>query len=163
MKKVRTYIGIGSNLGDPRQQVVDVFSRLEQIRGSSLEAVSSLYQTEPVGDIPQDDYINAVACLCTSLSPTELLLELQAIEHAFYRQRIEGQQWAPRSMDLDIILYDSLHQQDSHLTIPHPELQNRLFVLQPLLEIAGDLYIPTLGSVQYLIQQAPPMKIEQLT
>lgn len=162
MKKVRTYIGIGSNLGDPRQQVVDVFTRLRQIRDSSLEATSSLYQTEPIGDIPQDDYINAVVCLSTSLSPTALLLELQAIEHAFYRQRIEGQQWAPRSMDLDIILYDTLHQQDSHLTIPHPELQNRLFVLQPLLEIAGDLYIPGLGSVQYLIQQAPPMSIEKL-
>jgi 2-amino-4-hydroxy-6-hydroxymethyldihydropteridine diphosphokinase len=162
MKKVRTYIGIGSNLGDPRQQVVDALKHLGQIRNTSLEATSSLYLTEPVGDIPQDDYINAVVCLLTSLSPTELLLELQAIEHAFYRQRVQGQQWAPRSMDLDIILYDTLHLQDSHLTIPHPEMQNRLFVLQPLQEIAGDLYIPTLGSLQYMIQQAPATRIEKL-
>lgn len=162
MKNVRTFIGIGSNLGDPKQQVIDVQARLEQIRDSSLEAISSLYQTEPVGDIQQDDYINAVACLNTTLTPTELLLELQAIEHAFYRQRIEGQQCAPRSMDLDIILYGAHQQQDSHLTIPHPEFQNRLFVLQPMLEIAGDLYIPTLGSLQYLIQQAPPMRIQKL-
>lgn len=162
MKNVRTFIGIGSNLGDPKQQVIDVQARLEQIRDSSLEAISSLYQTEPVGDIQQDDYINAVACLNTTLTPTELLLELQAIEHAFYRQRIEGQQCAPRSMDLDIILYGAHQQQDSHLTIPHPDFQNRLFVLQPMLEIAGDLYIPTLGSLQYLIQQAPPMRIQKL-
>lgn len=162
MKSVKTYIGIGSNLGDPLQQVRDVLPRLEQIKDSSLVAVSSLYQSTALGDQPQEDYINAVACMSTSLTPTELLLELQAIEHAFYRQRIEGQKWAPRSMDLDIILYDNLQQNDSHLSIPHPEMQNRLFVLQPLQEIAGDLYIPTLGSLQYLIQRAPQLQIQKL-
>ena len=162
MKPVKTYIGIGSNLGDPRQQVIDVIPRLEQIRDCSLVAVSSLYQSAALGDPQQQDYINAVACLSTSLSPTLLLLELQAIEHAFYRQRIEGRKWAPRSMDLDIILYGNLQQRDSHLSIPHPEMQHRLFVLQPLKEIAGDLYIPTLGSLEYLIQQAPDLPIQKL-
>lgn len=162
MKKVKAYIGIGSNLGDPKQQVLDALTRLDRIKDSRLEAHSSIYQSAAVGDIPQHDYCNSVACLSTSLLPTPLLLELQAIEHAFYRQRIEGQRWAPRSMDLDIILYGNLHQHDSHLTIPHPEMQNRLFVLQPLKEIAGDLYIPKLGSLQYLIQRAPAMRIEKL-
>lgn len=162
MKTVKTYIGIGSNLGDPLQQVKDVIPRLEQVKDTDLVEVSSLYKSASLGDIEQEDYINAVACLSTSLTPTQLLLELQAIEHAFYRQRIDGQKWAPRSMDLDIILYDTLQQQDSHLSIPHPEMQNRLFVLQPLKEIAGDLYIPTLGSLQFLIQQAPDTRIQKL-
>ena len=87
MRPVRAYIGIGSNLGDPVQQVRDVLPNLNCIRDCSLLASSSLYRSEAVSDIRQDDFINAVACVQTSLSPTQLLLELQAIEHAFYRQR----------------------------------------------------------------------------
>jgi 2-amino-4-hydroxy-6-hydroxymethyldihydropteridine diphosphokinase len=159
---VKTYIGIGSNLADPKQQVIDVLPHLNQIRQTRLLQHSSLYQSAAVSEIEQDDYINAIACLETGLTPEQLLLELQAIEHAFYRQRSDELKWAPRTMDLDIILYDSLHQQDSHLCIPHQQMQNRLFVLQPLLEVAGDLYIPGLGSLSYLIQHAPPLRIEKL-
>ena len=96
------------------------------------------------------------------LTPLELLLELQAIEHAFYRQRDKGQKWGPRTMDLDILLFDQLQQHDSHLTIPHPEMKNRLFVLEPLKEIAGDLYIPRLGSLEFLITNAPPIRIQRI-
>lgn len=156
------YIGIGSNLADPVQQVLNVLPVLDKINKSRLLAQSSLYQSESVSDIPQQDYINAVACLNTELEPIELLLELQAIEYAFYRQRSDELKWAPRTMDLDIILFGNVRQNDSHLTIPHPELQHRLFVLQPLKEIIGNLYIPGLGSLDYLIQQAPPLLIRRL-
>jgi 2-amino-4-hydroxy-6-hydroxymethyldihydropteridine diphosphokinase len=162
MQTVKAYIGIGSNLADPRQQVMDVFSYLDQIRDSQLLQHSSLYQTEAISDIEQEDYINAVACLQTTLKPTELLLELQAIEQAFYRQRFEGLKWAPRTMDLDILLYGELRMNDTHLTIPHAEMQNRLFVLQPLREISGDIYIAGLGSIDYMIKHAPPMRINRL-
>jgi len=162
MRPVRAYIGIGSNLGDPVQQVRDVLPNLNCIRDCSLLASSSLYRSEAVSDIRQDDFINAVACVQTSLSPTQLLLELQAIEHAFYRQRDPEQKWGPRTMDLDILLFGQQQLKDSHLTIPHPQMQNRLFVLQPLHEIAGDLYIPRLGSLSYLIDNAPQMRIQRL-
>lgn len=161
-KPVTSYIGIGSNLADPLQQVKDVIPRLGQIQQCRLVKHSSLYQSEAVSDIPQDDYINAVACIETTLQPFDLLLELQAIEHAFYRHRDSELKWAPRTMDLDIILYGQLHQKDSHLTIPHPQMMNRLFVLQPLREIADSLYIPTMGSLDYLIELAPVIRLRKL-
>ena len=157
---VKTYIGLGSNLGDPVQQVRDAVRALDNIRHSQLEACSSLYLSEPVSDIPQEDYINAVACLSTTLTPTELLLELQAIEHAFYRQRDPDVKWDARTLDLDIILFGELQLQDTHLTIPHPHIPQRRFVLEPLREIAGDLYIPGMGSLDYLIQKAPPLRMQ---
>ncbi|MCK4708325.1 MAG: 2-amino-4-hydroxy-6-hydroxymethyldihydropteridine diphosphokinase [Gammaproteobacteria bacterium] len=161
-KEQKAYIGIGSNLADPKQQVIDVLPHLEQIKHTRLLKHSSLYQSAAVSDIPQQDYINAVACLSTRLQPIELLQELQAIEHAFYRQRSDDLKWAPRTMDLDIILFGDIRQSDSHLCIPHAEMQNRLFVLLPLQEIAGDLNIPGLGSISDLIQQAPALRINRL-
>jgi 2-amino-4-hydroxy-6-hydroxymethyldihydropteridine diphosphokinase len=162
MKPQKVYIGIGSNLGDPLSQVADAFLQLDGIRKTRLLQQSSLYRSQAMGDIEQDDFINAVACVETTLQPTALLLELQAIEHAFYRQRDNALKWGPRTLDLDIILYGNLQQHDSHLTIPHPELQNRLFVLQPMKEIAGDLYIAGLGSIDYLIEHAPALRISRL-
>ena len=162
MKPQKVYIGIGSNLGDPLSQVADAFLQLDGIRQTRLLQRSSLYRSQAMSDIEQDDFINAIACVETTLQPMALLLELQAIEHAFYRQRDDALKWGPRTLDLDIILYGSLQQHDSHLTIPHPELQNRLFVLQPLREIAGDLYIAGLGSVDYLIEHAPALRISRL-
>lgn len=162
MAQHTAYIGIGSNLGDPEQQVRDVLPRLNRIRDTHLLATSSLYRSEPVGHIDQDDYINAVARLDTELEPYSLLLELQAIEQAFYRRRDDVPVWGPRTMDLDILLYGNRNMHDSHLTIPHPEMARRLFVLQPLQEIAGDLYIPRLGSLHYLISQAPAMRLQRL-
>ncbi len=159
---VRAYIGIGSNLGDPEQQVHDVLPRLDGIRETRLAARSSLYRSEPAGGIEQEDFINAVAAVDTRLAPLDLLLELQAIEQAYYRQREPGLRWGPRTMDLDILLYGQVRQNDSHLQLPHPEIARRLFVLQPLREIAGDLYLPALGSLDYLIANAPPMRIDRL-
>jgi len=162
MNAVKTYIGIGSNLADPVQQVLSALNKLGHLKDSQLLSHSSLYQTEPVGDIKQDDFINAVACLQTQLKPMALLLELQAIEHAFYRNRQTEQKWGPRTLDLDIILYDNLYQNDTHLTLPHPEMHHRLFVLKPLREISEDLYIAGLGSLDYMIAHAPRMRIQKL-
>ena len=154
------YIGIGSNLGDPITFVTEAISGLDAIPNCSLIKQSSLYRSEPLGDISQDDYINAVALIHTGLTPMALLLELQAIEQAFYRQRDPAQKWAARTLDLDIILFGNKTINDSHLTIPHRDLALRQFVLQPLFEIAGDLYIPGVGSIVYLIKNAPAMKID---
>jgi 2-amino-4-hydroxy-6-hydroxymethyldihydropteridine diphosphokinase len=156
------YIGIGSNLGEPVQQVIDVLPLLDGITSTCLRTHSSLYKTAALSDIEQKDYINAVARLETSLTPTALLLELQAIEQAFYRQRDEHIKWGPRTMDLDILLFDALQMNDSHLILPHPEIQNRRFVLEPLLEIARDIYLPGLGSLSYLLTQAPPLRVRKL-
>ena len=162
VKEQTVFIGIGSNLADPKQQVIDVLPHLDQIKQTRLVKSSSLYKSAAVSDIPQEDYINAIACMDTKLQPIELLLELQAIEYAFYRQRSNDLKWAPRTMDLDIILFGDIRQSDSHLCIPHAEMHNRLFVLLPLLETAGDRYIPGLGSISYLIQQAPALRIDKL-
>lgn len=156
------YIGIGSNLTNPVSIVHDAINCLDKISRSELVKCSSLYQSEPVSDIPQDDYVNAVVAIKTDLQPTFLLLELQAIEHAFYRQRDPALKWAPRTLDLDVILYGNRNINDSHLTVPHPEMSKRLFVLRPLFEVAGEIYIPGLGSLSYLIDQATPIEMHKI-
>ncbi len=153
------YIGIGSNLGDSITIVHEAIKHLGKLSKTQMIKSSSLYQSGSIGDIPQDDYINAVAALNTELQPIDLLLELQAIEYAFYRQRDTALRWGPRTLDLDIILFGNRFIGDSHLTVPHPEMQNRLFVLKPLLEISGEKYIPGLGSLEYLIDNASPIKL----
>lgn len=156
------YIGIGSNIGDSATIVDAAIDALDRITGCELTGKSSLYRSEAIGDIEQDDYINAVAKIKTQLKPLALLLELQAIEHAFYRQRDQEKRWAPRTLDLDIILFGHLHLDDSHLKIPHPEFSSRLFVLEPMYEIDGDQFIPGYGSLRYLIDHADRIDIEKL-
>ena len=156
------FVGIGSNLGDPVSIVRDAITCLGDIPDSEVTTHSSLYQSEAVSDIPQDNYINAVAGIETSLQPTVLLLELQSIEAAFYRRRDPALKWAPRTLDLDIILYGEQTIDNSHLTVPHPEMANRLFVLQPLFEIAGDIEIPGLGGLQHLVDRAPKIEIKKI-
>ena len=156
------YLGIGSNIGDSSTIVEQALEALDRISGCKLRGRSSLYRSAAVSDIPQDDYINAVARLDTELEPLALLLEIQAIEHAYYRNREDGQRWAPRTLDIDIILFGGRSISDSHLIIPHPEFINRRFVLEPMLEIAGDIYIPGYGSLNYLVNQAPVLDMEKL-
>lgn len=156
------FIALGGNIGDSATIVDNAIEALGSIADTRLTGRSSLYRSEAVGDIPQDDYINAVARVVTGLEPTALLLELQAIEHAFYRRRDQERRWAPRTLDLDIILYGNRHIDDSHLTVPHPEFSTRLFVLEPMFEIDGDRFIPGYGSLRYLIDHAPQIKMERL-
>ena len=157
-----TYIAIGSNIGDSITLVKSAIRALGDINRCRLLASSSLYLSEAVSDIEQDDYINAMVKLETELSPMALLLELQAIEHAYYRRRDQEQRWGPRTLDLDIILFGNVQMNDSHLTIPHAEFANRQFVLQPMFEIDGDQFIAGYGSLQFLIDQAEPLKMKKL-
>ena len=103
-----------------------------------------------------------MALLDCSLEPTALLLELQAIEHAYYRKRDDEIRWGPRTLDLDIILFGSRRISDSHLVVPHPEFTRRRFVLEPMLEIDGDRFLPGCGSLSFLIEQAPALDLRRL-
>ena len=107
MPTEEVFIGLGSNLGDSVNIVEGAIAALAKIRGVELLGRSSLYRSESIGDIPQDDYINAVARVACELEPTALLLELQSIEHAYYRRRDKDQRWGPRTLDLDIVLFGS--------------------------------------------------------
>ncbi len=162
MKTEEVFIGLGSNIGDSKTIIEQALDALENITHCKLRGRSSLYRSAAVSDIPQDDYINAVAKIDTSLEPMALLLELQAIEHAYYRRHDQEQRWAPRTLDLDIILFGNRNIADSHLTVPHPEFTNRLFVLEPMFEVDGDRFIPGHGSLRYLIDHAPALALEKL-
>ena len=156
------YIALGSNIGDSSTIVEEAIEALDRIDGCRLRARSSLYRSAPLSGNDQQDYINAVARLDTDLLPMALLLELQAIEYAYYRRRDDEERWAPRTLDLDIILFGNRSENDSHLVIPHPEFVNRRFVLEPLLEIEGDRYIPGYGSLAWLAENAPVLEMERL-
>lgn len=162
MPTEQVFIGLGSNIGDSETIVEEAIRAIGNIRQCRLSGRSSLYRSAPLGDAPQDDYINAMVRIDTELAPMALLLELQAIEHAYYRNREGEQRWAPRTLDLDIVLFGDRNIEDSHLVVPHRDFANRLFVLEPMLEIDGDRFIPGHGSLSYLIENAPPMRIERL-
>ena len=139
------YIGIGANLGDARANVKDALARLAALPGARLLKASSLYRTAPIGS-SGDDYINAVACLDTQLPAPELLAALQAIEQAHGRERPYRN--APRTLDLDLLLYGEQVIATPALTVPHPRMLERAFVLMPLLEIAPDAAVPGRGPVR---------------
>jgi 2-amino-4-hydroxy-6-hydroxymethyldihydropteridine diphosphokinase len=135
-----TYIALGSNLNHPISQLQTAIVALKQIAHSRIISVSRFYQTAAVGFIDQPDFINAVACLETTLSAQALLLALQKIENA--QGRIRQQKNGPRTLDLDILLYGNETITEPKLTIPHPRMYERAFVLIPLLEIAPNLVLP---------------------
>jgi 2-amino-4-hydroxy-6-hydroxymethyldihydropteridine diphosphokinase len=119
-------------------------AELGKLPGTRVTALSHFYETEPVGGVAQDNFYNAVARISTSLQPLELLAELKRIEVAAF-QRKPSVHWGPRSMDLDILLYGELVLESDRLTVPHPRLQERRFVLQPLADLAPSLMHPFLG------------------
>jgi 2-amino-4-hydroxy-6-hydroxymethyldihydropteridine diphosphokinase len=131
------YVGIGSNLNDPRTQVLQAFTELDRLPHTRVVKKSSLYRTAPMGHEAQPDFINAVAQLETGLPAERLLVELQAVETRHGRQRSFAN--APRTLDLDILLFGNFKIQSGALTVPHPRMHERAFVLKPLLEIAPEL------------------------
>jgi len=139
---VTAFIGIGANLGDARGNVLDAVERLRRLPGATLEAVSSLYRTAPI-DSSGDDYINAVARLSTSLPAQQLLEALFGIEQAHGRERPYFN--APRTLDLDLLLYGDEQIATPTLVVPHPRMHQRAFVLMPLLELAPAVVLPGLG------------------
>lgn len=141
-----TYISLGSNLNQPIEQLKTAILSLQQILHTRFISVSRFYQTIPIGLKNQPDFINAVACLETTLTPKALLSNLQAIENN--QGRIRKQKNGPRTLDLDILLYGKNVISEEGLTIPHPRLQERAFVLIPLLEIAPALLLPNGQSAE---------------
>lgn len=131
----RVYIGLGSNLADPQQQLRGALQALAELPGSRLAAVSSLYASDPLGPADQPRYVNAVAALETDLEPLALLDALQRIELAQGRER-KAERWGPRTLDLDILLFGERLIDQPRLQVPHYHMQARAFVLYPLAEIA---------------------------
>lgn len=159
--RVRAYIGLGSNLDSPLRQVRRAIAELAQLPDSRLCAVSALYRTAPLGPPGQPDYINAVAALDTRLSPLALLDALQAIER--HHRRVRGAvQWGPRTLDLDILLYGDAQLHEPRLTVPHPQMAVRRFVLQPLVDIAPELQLPDGRGIHSLCATLPPEGVEPL-
>lgn len=158
---VTAFIGLGSNLDDPRQQVESALRELAELPDTTLAAQSGLYRSAPMGPPGQPDYINAVARLGTRLAPEALLDALQAIEARHGRVR-GGERWGPRTLDLDILLYADARIDSPRLQIPHPGLVERNFVLHPLAEIAPDLDIPGAGPLRVLLARCPSAGLERL-
>ena len=144
------YIGFGSNIGDRLAHIQNAIHALSETEGITLQKVSSVYQTEPVGYETQAQFLNGVAAIRTDLPPLSLLHTLKDIEALVGRQhRIR---WGPREIDLDILIYGDLCLRTEKLVIPHPEMHLRRFVLAPLAEITPDLVHPVLKeSVQTLL------------
>jgi 2-amino-4-hydroxy-6-hydroxymethyldihydropteridine diphosphokinase len=139
------YVALGANLGNPRATVLAAFAALANLPESRVARCSSLYRTAPVGILSQPDFVNAVALLETTLAPEALLDALLDIEARFGRVRRERN--GPRTLDLDLLLYDDIELDLPRLTLPHPRLHLRAFVLLPLAEVAPDLAIPRRGSL----------------
>ena len=135
------YLGLGSNIGDRTHYLVQACTALHHHAAIEVKTVSALYQTDPVGVTKQDWFLNAVACLDTSLSPLALLDVTQATERRL--GRVPTFRWGPRCIDIDILLYDDLEVRTPHLTLPHALFHQRPFVLIPLHELAPDLSLPS--------------------
>jgi len=154
------YIGVGSNLDEPLQQVRAAIAELGELPRSRVTGRSSLYRSAPIGTGEQPDYINAVIDIATDLSPEGLLGELQAIEAR--HGRVRGERNAPRTLDLDLLLYDQAVIATPDLTVPHPRMHQRAFVLLPLAELAPIVIIPGHGAVDALLQGVAVQRIERL-
>ncbi|MDR0587391.1 MAG: 2-amino-4-hydroxy-6-hydroxymethyldihydropteridine diphosphokinase [Burkholderiales bacterium] len=161
--RVDTYIGLGSNLAHPHRQFAAALRSLAALPDTSLVSVSSMYRTRPWGVLKrQPMYLNAVARLSTLLPPKTLLTALHGIERAQGRKR--RYRFAPRTLDLDILLYGEMRLNRTYLTLPHPRLPLRAFALIPLLEIAPDTLpcrrryekaLQTLGAARHEVRQIP--------
>lgn len=151
---VRAFIGLGSNLDDPLDQVRRACHELALIPGCADLRCSSLYRSAPMGPQDQPPYINAVAMLSTTLEALALLDALQAIEQAHHRVRA-GQRWGPRTLDLDLLLYGDSVIDSARLRVPHPGIAEREFVLHPLAEIAPEVCIPGYASAREMATGCP--------
>jgi 2-amino-4-hydroxy-6-hydroxymethyldihydropteridine diphosphokinase len=154
------YVGIGSNLDQPRDHVCLAFEDLGRIPNTEVMKRSSLYRSAPVGFADQPDFVNAVAELRTGLPVNRLLAELKEIETRHGRRRSFRN--APRPLDLDILLYGELTMNLAHLTLPHPRMHERAFVLEPLLEIAPEATIPGLGPAREQLARCAGQRVERM-
>jgi 2-amino-4-hydroxy-6-hydroxymethyldihydropteridine diphosphokinase len=156
----RAYIGLGANIGDPPAQIRAAFEALDRIAGARLVRRSSLYRSEPVGFTDQPEFVNAVAEIETTLAPRALLNALLAIERSLGRSRSFAN--APRTLDLDLLLYADAVVDEPGLRLPHPRMHERAFVLAPLAEMAPDAAIPGLGAIAPLLDACAGQGIEKI-
>ena len=154
------FIGLGSNLSGPREQISRALQALDSLPHTRVLAQSTLYRSAPVGFLEQPDFINAVAKLETALTPRTLLDALLELERECGRTREFRN--APRTLDLDVLLFDDLRYHEHGLTIPHPQMHLRAFVLRPLLEIAPDCMIPGIGTVGEALQGCRQQELEHM-
>jgi 2-amino-4-hydroxy-6-hydroxymethyldihydropteridine diphosphokinase len=154
------FVGLGANLGEPQRQVKQACVELDAIAQTRLLKASSLYRSAPLGYAAQPDYVNAVAQLETALPAQRLLAELQAIEARHGRERSFPN--APRRLDLDILLFGQATVTSPALTIPHPRMHERAFVLLPLLEIAPDVSIPGRAAARELLKRCQDQPIQRI-
>ncbi|MSQ89473.1 MAG: 2-amino-4-hydroxy-6-hydroxymethyldihydropteridine diphosphokinase [Betaproteobacteria bacterium] len=154
------YVGLGANLGDPRRTLAEAILELGHLVGCAVTRQSSLYRCAPLGTTAQADFINAVVGLETTLEAELLLDQLQAIENRHGRQRpFSG---APRTLDLDLLLYGDVQLSTPRLTVPHPRMHERAFVLQPLLELDPVISLPVKGLASVLLRACSGQKIARI-
>ena len=158
---IRAYVGIGSNLDNPVAQVLEAVEEMEMIPDTILVSRSSLYSGRPMGPEEQPDYVNAVVSLDTLLSADELHRALVSIEDLQGRSR-DGEKWGPRIIDLDLLLYGNSTIETATLTVPHPGMHERDFVIVPLEEIAGNVKIPGRGFLYSLINKCKSHSLKKL-
>ena len=152
--RVLAFVALGSNLGRPVVQLQRALVELDQLPDTRLVRASTFYRSPPLGPSPQPDYVNAVAHLATGLAPLDLLSALQGIERAHGRVP-QTRRWMPRPLDLDLLLYDDRQMQEPLLTVPHPGMAERDFVLVPLAELDPSLTVPGLGPIGALLERCP--------
>jgi len=158
--KHRAFVALGSNLQQPELQVTSAFNELANLPQTSLVKASSLYKTAPVGYDNQPDFINAVAEVETTLTAPSLLSALLDLENSHGRERPFPN--APRVLDLDLLLFDDVAMQTAFLTLPHPRMHLRGFVMLPLAEIAPDVIIPNIGKVSDLALSCADQSVEKI-
>ena len=154
------FIGLGSNLNNPRNQIDEALLALSQDPGVDLLKTSSFYQSKPLLDMPGPDYLNIVCKINTRLSALELLDLCQQIESR--KHRVREVRWGSRTIELDIRLFSDAVYNNERLTVPHPEMTNRSFVLLPLSEIEPGLELPTIGSLENCLSQLELSDIEKI-
>jgi 2-amino-4-hydroxy-6-hydroxymethyldihydropteridine diphosphokinase len=154
------YLGLGSNLGDRRANLSQALALLEP--EATVDSVSALYESAPQPPAPPPDYLNAACRVTTDLSPHELLTHVKSIETRM--GRVEGPRWSPRTIDIDIELYEGLVIETQDLSIPHPRLSERNFVLKPLLDMDPDLTHPATGErLDLLLQQVESAVLQRVS
>jgi len=154
------FVGLGANLGDAREALESALRELDRLPHTRLVRRSSFYRSAPLGYADQPDFLNAVAQLETALPAERLLGELQAIEASHGRSRSFAN--APRTLDLDLLLYSNTTLHTENLQLPHPRMHERAFVLQPLVEIAPDTVIPGRGAASRLLTACEDQSVEKL-
>jgi 2-amino-4-hydroxy-6-hydroxymethyldihydropteridine diphosphokinase len=157
--KRRAYIGLGANQGEPQEMLDAAVAALRTLERSEFVAESPRYVTAPI-DAPGPDYLNAVVAIDTELEPYGLLLHLLDLEIMLGRKRRGEKKNAPRKVDLDLLMMDDLILRSTPLTVPHPRLHERAFVLRPLLDLAPDLAIPGLGAAADYLPDVAQQRIE---